>query len=212
MVELMKSNGTLVDSASCLGISADKFETAIRIVMPECLKKHGFDNEETMEFCMMEGLSQKTGVNKRKLNHCADESDRQGELANQDEMQAAMDPMSRSSEGTLDLITLPIYPQSKVMMHMTTGIVMPTLEGKVQALPAATFESEDDPDKVLAFYQTTLPDYEVKKLIQGEILLMPTFPENFNLLEDYHFYMTNEHVMIRKQSGKTMIEIAYKAK
>lgn len=212
MVELMKSNGTLVDSAICLGISADKFETAIRIVMPECLKKHGFDNEETMEFCMMEGLSQRTGVNKRKLDHCADESDRQVEMASQDEMETAMDAMRRSSESTLDLITLPIYPQSKVMMHMTTGIVMPTLEGKVQALPAATFESDDEPDKVLAFYQTKLPDYKVKKLVQGEILLMPTFPESFNLMEDYHFYMTTEHVMIRKQSGKTMIEIAYKAK
>ena len=212
MVELMKSNGTLVDSSNCLGISADKFETAIRTVMPKCLKQNGFDSEEAMEFCMVDGLSQKTGVNKRKLASCADEADKQAELASQDEMENAMDAMRRSSEKTLNLITLPIYPQSKVVMHMTTGIVMPTLEGKVQALPAATFESEEVPEKILAFYRNKLPDYEVKKLVQGEILLMPSFPENFNLIEDYHAYMTTEHVMIREQSGKTLIEIAYKAK
>jgi hypothetical protein len=212
MVELMKGNGTLADSASCLGVSADKFESAIRIVMPKCLKKHGFDSEEAMEFCMVDGLSQKTGVDKRKLTACADEADKQAELAGQDEMESAMDAMRRSSEKTINLITLPIYPQSNVVMHMTTGIIMPTLKGKVQALPAATFESEDAPEKVLAFYSKKLADYEVKKLVQGEILLMPSFPENFNLIEDYHAYMTTEHVMIRKQSGKTLIEIAYKAK
>lgn len=212
MIELMKGNGTLADSSSCLGISADKFETAIRSVMPECLKKHGFDNEESMEFCMMEGLSQRTGVNKRKLDACADEADKQAELATQDGMETAMDAMRRSSEKTQNQITLPIYPNSKVMMHMTAGILMPSLEGKVQALPAATFESDDSPETVLAFYRKKLADYEVKKLVQGEILLMPSFPENFNLMKDYQAYMTTEHVMIRKQSGKTLIEIAYKAK
>lgn len=134
-----------------------------------------------------------------------------------DEMDQQIQMMAKASEGTLDSITLPVYSNSKVMMHVPVGM---NLNG-VKALPAATFSSSDSVDKILAYYQKKLPNFKMKKMSDGQVFLMETLPQNFDVLKHMKEYVTTPHITISpvKDQGmgvpsgtKSTIEIAYRAK
>ncbi|VUD58492.1 hypothetical protein TDB9533_02436 [Thalassocella blandensis] len=137
---------------------------------------------------------------------------------NMDKMGRQMQMLSKASEGTLDSITLPMYNNSNVLMHVPQGMKMG--EG-VKALPAATFSSSDSVDKIAAYYQKTLPNYKVKKMDDGQVIIMETMPKDFDVLKHFNEYATTPHVTITPvadagvglpKGTKSTIEIAYRAK
>ncbi len=124
---------------------------------------------------------------------------------------------SAASQGTEDQITLPIYKNSQIIMHMTQGMGMG--DSGMTTLPAATFAAFDSLDTVFKFYQSKLSNFQHKKLSENEIIFMEKIPFNFNVLTHMEAYMTTPHVLIRKANGgdgmapentQTLIEIAYK--
>lgn len=58
-------------------------------------------------------------------------------------------------------VTLPVIPQSRLLIHDTSGIDVSTPDGPVQSLPVAVFLTRKSPDEVVAWYRETLPDYTV---------------------------------------------------
>ena len=135
----------------------------------------------------------------------------QQELANQ------LEVMSKSSEGTLHLITLPVYPQAKVMMHMPVGGKL-SLDKEYTTLPGATFTSADSTSAVVDFYQKNLKGFTKKTLPGGDIVFMKNMPANFDLMTHMQAYVSQPHVLIKKAEGgmfpgaATFIEIAYQPK
>jgi hypothetical protein len=133
------------------------------------------------------------------------------------EMQKQLDIMSKSSEGSLHLITLPIYPGSKVMMHMPVGGKI-ELDKQYTTLPAATFTSADKPETVAAFYQKNLKGFKNKTLDGGDIIFMRDLPADFGILTHMQLYVSQPHVMIKKAEGgiiagaESFIEISYQPK
>lgn len=130
------------------------------------------------------------------------------------EMEKHMELLAQASESTLHLITLPIYPQAKVMMHMPVSGRL-ELDKEYITLPAATFTSTDDPGKVAKFYQKNLKGFQKKVLKDGEIVFMKDIPGNFELMTHMQDYVSQPHVLIKKAEGammvgaKSFIEIAY---
>lgn len=137
--------------------------------------------------------------------------------AMQQELAEQLEVMSKSSEGSLHLITLPIYPKAKVMMHMPVAGKL-SLDKEYKTLPAATFTSVDKASAVADYYQKNLKGFEKKTLPGGDIVFMQNMPANFDLLTHMQAYVSQPHVLIKKAEGgmfpgaATFIEIAYQPK
>ncbi|TQV71811.1 hypothetical protein FKG94_19400 [Exilibacterium tricleocarpae] len=133
----------------------------------------------------------------------------------QQQLAEMMAKVSRASQGTEDQVTLPVYANSKIMMHALD----PSIMGQAGQLPAATFASPDTVEKVLAFYRQQLPNFEYKELPGGEHILMESMPPGFAILSHMEAYYTTPHVLIRADRGqpgltpentRSFIEIAYR--
>ena len=141
--------------------------------------------------------------------------------ASMEQMEEVMQWVSEASEQSLHLITLPVYENSQVMMHMADSSQM-EMAGVTNALPSATFASKDPAEKILAFYRKKLPDFKYKHLGNGEHILMETMPDDFNILKDMDLYLSTPHVLIRPMDGKaalgapadaqSSIEVSYRQK
>lgn len=141
-------------------------------------------------------------------------------LEQMDDMQNTMEMMAKASENTLDVITLPIYPNSEVMMHMPMGS-MGFGDGTIQTLPAASFASSDSVADVVAFYKKALAKFKQKNMETGQVVFMESMPDGFDLLNNFETYTQTPHVTVSElpsgamgasKGAKTMIEIAYRAK
>lgn len=65
-------------------------------------------------------------------------------------------------------VTLPVVPDSKLIIHATSGIDKSTDEGTVQSLPLAVFLTLKKPEEVVEWYREQLPDYTVLQSGSGE--------------------------------------------
>ena len=144
------------------------------------------------------------------LNVLMAQQQEQGQAAIND----AVALMAESSAGTESSITLPLYPDATMMVHLVAGIEM----GGVQSLPAATFASSDNQDKIVAFYKKKLPNFKYQNLGEAGHLFMQNMPENFSMLNNLDVFMTSPHVFVSSAQATggapagtlSIIEVAYK--
>ncbi len=174
------------------------------------------DEEREMERIMEQmGEEGPTEAQQRKL----DQLHQQHIDNNVKEMQQQMNMMQQVSQNTVSQITLPIYQNSQVMMHITQGMSLE--DGSGTTLPAATFTSSDAAQAVIDYYQKKLKGFKGKDLGDGMYIFMETMPEGFNVLSHMKEYTTTPHVLVRaivSESEKsalppntqTMIEISYR--
>lgn len=219
-ISMMKASGMLASNAQCLGISEASYEGGIRHSMETCLGKISPDDDEKLDQCMQETLPKRLDISLAELNRCDEEADEAEEMNDPEAMQAMarqqMALMQKMSQGTEKQITLPIYPNSQMIIHLTDGMMMD--DEKQETLPAATLASKDNIDSVIQFYQKKLPNFAHKKLSEGEYLFMRSMPAGFDILKNFEAYTSTPHVLISKLNGndkmvpgaKTKIEIAYK--
>jgi len=124
-----------------------------------------------------------------------------------------MEMLQQLSKGTEDKITLPVYPQSRIVVHMTEQM---QIAGNA-SLPAATFASDDSIERVVSYYKKALPGFSVQKLVGGEYIFMQDIPEGFDILNNIDLYTSKPHVMLipvadrlrDAMKASTTIEIAY---
>lgn len=122
-------------------------------------------------------------------------------------MEYALSMMQQASKGTEDLITLPIYEPSQIMIHLTDGA---KFDGE-KTLPTATFKTADAPDKIIAFYRQQLPGFK-------EVPLPPAFRATMlaeKIIPDARImeYAKVPHITVSaKKDGSTVIEVGYQPK
>ena len=125
----------------------------------------------------------------------------------------------QQSKQTAHLISLPRYPDSQVMMHMHRPSEMSVEDETFHTLPAATLASAASFAKVVAFYQKKLPNFEMKKISDDNVVFMEKMPKNFDVLTHMKEFATTPHVAISSYRGasaavpngtQTSIEIAYR--
>lgn len=128
-----------------------------------------------------------------------------------------------ASQGAEDSVTLPIYPQAKMLINLPSpGAMFITEEAMV--LPGASFYSTDSPEKVRAFYQKKLPTFKVVEstsLSVTGVALMKSIPPNFEYGRDFEKAFSIEHVLIQEApktnqnhlvGAKTLFFIYYQPK
>ncbi len=124
---------------------------------------------------------------------------------------------SAASANTMHLITLPIYENSEIIMHITEGGNMEWGDKVIKTLPAATFSSSAPIEDIIAFYKTKLPNFKAKQVDEEMFLLMESMPEDFNLLKHIDKYSSTPNISISKRKAtnspkgtQAIIEIAYR--
>ncbi len=120
---------------------------------------------------------------------------------------------AHASQSSIDDVTLPLYPNSQVVSHLSNKQM--TI-GDINVLPAIVLATNADFDQVRHFYQQKLPRYKEFAIDNG-IIFMEQAPVNFNILSHFALYTSTPHVLIEDMSsnrinnkeGKTKIEISY---
>ncbi|MCO7224612.1 hypothetical protein [Pleionea sp. CnH1-48] len=138
-----------------------------------------------------------------------------------EDIQRALSMSKKMSQSTVGQITLPIYKNSEILVHMTEDMLASSGMREIGAnLPAATFASPDSIKSILSYYQKKLPSFKVKKIASDEYLLMESMPKDFSMTTHMDKYFSTPHVLIKNAvndptgmvpaNAKAIIEIAYR--
>lgn len=223
MLDMMKQDPGHYSFGECLGFSKLEFDSTAKEILEFCMDKHDFNDEVAFGGCMQTQLSKSSGKSQKEIDDCDNNSEQAATSAPADGMKELDNLIDMSAQyhqsnaSSLKKITLPIYQDSQVIMHMQQGLEMP---GSGTTLPGATFASKDSLEKVVEFYRKKLPNFVYKKHSNGEHLFMEKMPKDFDMIADYALYTNTPHVhisTIRDKSSasalkgaKTKIMIGYK--
>lgn len=201
-INQMKKSGEIGDISHCLSVSEAKFISAFKKTMRYCVDKYGLvgAKEEALNNCFESQNKSDLGVSDSVFNQCSekysdnesesDENQDYSELSDEELMnkQAAesmellndlTNAVQTMSQGTENLVTLPVYSPSKIVAHYTDGM---TYGADKRTLPIATFISMDSLEKVINFYKNSLPDFELHQEEGDMFTFMQEIPDNFREL------------------------------
>ncbi len=223
------------EAASCLGLPKPKLLSSADAALKNCYSEHKAKPTnifpDVLSECIETAIPKLLGISKQQLMACDTESAEEIEtMASYDgpmdsqmllrqaasELDESLSMISKASEESLSVITLPIYKNSQVIVHAIGGM---EIDGN-KALPAATFASSDSPEMIYQYYRNKLPGYTVSKAAAGEYLLMKSAPAGFDVIKDFSIYTTTPHIYIQSyrqsplkntipENTKSIIEIAY---
>lgn len=114
-------------------------------------------------------------------------------------------------------VTLPVVPESKLIIHATRGIDKSTAEGTVQSLPLAVFLTLMTPEEVVNWYQRQLPDYTVLQSDSGEhVQILESTSDNTRIdgpdtyrIPNIRIQPTDARTATHMQGAKTMLQVYY---
>lgn len=121
-----------------------------------------------------------------------------------------------TSEGE-EQVTLPVVPDSKLIIHATRGIDKSTSEGTVQSLPLAVFLTLMAPEEVVDWYRTELPDFTVLQNDSGEhVQILETTgtdtridgPDTYRI-PNIRIQPTDARTATHMKGSKTMLQVYY---
>ncbi len=229
---MMKQSGQMSTVSNCLGLTESDFIKSYKKTIRSCIPQDGLEGD-----CMEKLALKNFGVSKDTFEACTrddteiaeqeeevdysalSESERAALLATQQaegvaRMQEMADLIKKSSEGTEDTITLPVYTPSTIASHYNQG--MKNSMGKM-TLPVATFTTEDSVEDVAKFYKKSLPNfninhnmglYYVMKKIPDDLIKLSFDTENLPLYFIPHIEIYSLNVADKET---TFIVISYEA-
>lgn len=114
-------------------------------------------------------------------------------------------------------VTLPVVPDSKLIIHATRGIDKSTEEGPVQSLPLAVFLTLMTPEEVVEWYQAQLPDYAVLQSDSGEhVQIMESASDDTRIdgpdtyrTPNIRIQPTDARTATHMKGAKTMLQVYY---
>ncbi len=126
-----------------------------------------------------------------------------------DDIRKRMGINPRIPDAPQSLVTLPIYPNSEMVVHRYKGI---NYDDEVQTLPFATFLTEDSYENVSEFYRNKLQGYSVipskNELVLTEITLKNTkYPNGYYRIPNVDIY---PYKLSNSKMG-TMVAIMYRS-
>jgi hypothetical protein len=228
---MMKQSGEMSSVSNCLGVTEKNFIKSYKKTIRDCIPQDGLEGD-----CMEKSAPKNFGVSKNKFDACTSDDSEAAEqeedldystlsdeervilfkkeqadsIARFEEMAALM---KKSSEGTEDKISLPVYSPSTIASHYGRG--MKNSQGKV-TLPVATLTTKDSVENVIEFYKKSIPDFEIKDNM-GVYYVMNKIPEDLAKLsfdtENLPLYFI-PHIEIYSlkiaEKDTTFIVISYK--
>ena len=137
------------------------------------------------------------------------------------EMQRMVNGMVEGSQGSEHSISLPIFPNAQLLIHMPAQGAIEIAEQRFDTLPGASFLTKSSPQEVLSFYQNSLPSFKFHKpaLSPQDAVIMKELPNNFDYVRDMGRAFSIPHIYIqpaaqaeqlRLDGAKTMFFIYYK--
>ncbi|MFC4259979.1 hypothetical protein ACFOZ5_13140 [Marinobacter lacisalsi] len=114
-------------------------------------------------------------------------------------------------------VTLPVVPESKLIIHATRGIDKSTDEGTVQSLPLAVFLTLMTPEEVVEWYQAQLPDYTVIQSDSGEhVQILERAGDDTRIdgpdtyrIPNVRIQPTDARTATHMKGAKTMLQVYY---
>lgn len=127
------------------------------------------------------------------------------------EMQQLVDGMVDASQGTAGSISLPVYPDAQLLIHIPASGSMTLGDEQYATLPGASFVTDATPEQVLAFYRQQLPSYQLHRpslLSATDTALMQHLPAGFDYVRDTGIAMGIPHIYIQPASDNERRNLA----
>lgn len=114
-------------------------------------------------------------------------------------------------------VTLPVMPESKLIIHATRGVDKSTDEGTVQSLPLAVFLTLMTPEEVVDWYREQLPDYTVLQSDSGgHVQILESASDDTRIdgpdtyrIPNIRIQPTDARTATHMQGAKTMLQVYY---
>jgi hypothetical protein len=127
------------------------------------------------------------------------------------QMQQMVDGLIEGSQGSQASITLPIYPQAKLLINLPARGEIEIAEQRYTTLPGASFVTTATPQQVLAFYQQQLPAYRIHRptlMAATDVALMQSIPPEFDYSRDMGRAFSIQHIYIQPASDSDRQKLA----
>ena len=159
------------------------------------------------------GNREPTAQEEREINRLMDQMQENGI----EEMQRMVNGMIEGSQGSEHSISLPIFPNAQLLIHIPAQGAIEIAEQQFDTLPGASFLTKSSPQEVLSFYQNSLPNFKFHKpaLSPQDAVIIKELPVNFDYIRDMgHIYIqpAGQAEQQRLAGAKTMFFIYYKPK
>lgn len=121
-------------------------------------------------------------------------------------VRAAVDSLANASRGTTANMPAPMYPGSKVLVHLPAQGLVKFGNSQVTSLPGVSFASTATASEVLRWYQQQLPGYQYRKIELGaepDHLLLKNAPQPFDYLKILPQLPGIPHVFITAATSET---------
>ena len=122
------------------------------------------------------------------------------------QMRSAVDSLVNASQGTTANIPAPMYPGSKVLVHLPAQGMVKFGNSQVVSLPGVSFASTATTAEVLRWYQQKYPAYQYRKIDLGgepDHLLLKNAPEPFDYMKMLPQLPGIPHVFITVATDET---------
>ena len=127
------------------------------------------------------------------------------------EMQQLVDGMIDASQGTAGSISLPVYPDAQLLIHIPANGSLTLGDEQYATLPGASFVTAASPEQVLAFYRQQLPSFTLHRpslLSDTDVALMQHLPAGFDYVRDTGRAMSIPHIYIQPASDNERRSLA----
>lgn len=122
------------------------------------------------------------------------------------QLRSNVDTLVAASQGTTAQISAPVYPDSKILVHLPSQGSISFGNHKVTSLPGASFASTASASDILSWYQQKLPAYQYRKIELGgtpDHLLVKTAPADADYLQLLPQLPAIPHVFITAATDET---------
>ncbi|MDH5230783.1 MAG: hypothetical protein OEZ58_05925 [Gammaproteobacteria bacterium] len=212
----------------CMQTEAKQCKTAVNSALELCdhlMQDGSFEQVETSLDthwqCMQAQLTRALNVSIQHMNHCEKIYLASAEKKTAQTPQSSAPPSAYAAKiDRLDLVTLPIYQPSSVLVHIydpaDPAYQALSMDGSTK-LGNVSITSSDSAQHIAQFYRKQLRDYKEYPTQTGMVFLK-NGPKSFDLDKDILLYATTPHVMIEQVDPhsplatpgmQTVVEIMY---
>lgn len=116
------------------------------------------------------------------------------------DMQQMVDAMIAGSQGSEASVTLPVYPEAKLLINIPSQGDIEIAEQRYITLPGASFVTTASPAQVLEFYRQQLPGYRIHRSALSaatDVAYMQNIPVDFDYSRDFGRAFSIPHIYIQ---------------
>ncbi|MDX1678715.1 hypothetical protein [Arsukibacterium sp.] len=173
---------------------------------------NGDDEPEDLLMAELDALTERIGereptaAEQRQMDQIIERMQQRGVA----DMEQLVDGMIAGSQGSDALVTLPVYPQAKLLINIPAQGEMVIAGQRYVTLPGASFVTTASPADVLAFYRQQLPAYREHRpstMAATHVAYMQNVPAGFDYVKDAGRAMGIPHIFIQPASAQEQTQL-----